>query len=459
MGAEAESLLINRCKTQITSEAAIKKNISDDETDKENNNNKMSYNKIANGTATSVVSSPVENNKPKTEIAVSEGLLPSQIGTDMNFKRKIVWKNAIGFFFLHLAGLIGVGTMLFGYADIRTTLYSIFLTISSGMGVTMGAHRLFTHRSYKAKTWLRVTLLLLHTLAGQNCLYVWVRDHRQHHKYSDTDADPHNATRGFFFSHVGWLMSKKHPKVIEYGKKIDMSDMEADRWVMFQKKYYKTLYFIFTLVLPTAVPIYFWNETVLMATFASFFARTVVQLNFTWCVNSVAHIFGNKPYDKNMLPVESKFVSFFAGGEGWHNYHHTFPYDYRAAELGMPFNLSTKIIDFLAKYGAVYDRKAVTAEMIMNRVKRTGDGSHPKYGEMPHEIPESELFEDNNNNELEADRVLRKYIVDKQQVGRLMMEQLEKYSQDDDLNNNISKNKDRLVLKHKDKQALNVCSA
>lgn len=70
----------------------------------------------------------------------------------------------------------------------------------------------------------------------KNCLYVWVRDHRQHHKYSDTDADPHNANRGFFFSHVGWLMSRKHPKVKEYGQKMDMSDLEADKYIMFQKE-------------------------------------------------------------------------------------------------------------------------------------------------------------------------------------------------------------------------------
>lgn len=80
----------------------------------------------------------------------------------------------------------------------------------------------------------------------QNCLYVWVRDHRQHHKYSDTDADPHNAARGFFFSHIGWLMSRKHPKVIEYGKKIDMSDLEADPMVMFQKE---LVNFIFVIIL------------------------------------------------------------------------------------------------------------------------------------------------------------------------------------------------------------------
>lgn len=66
-------------------------------------------------------------------------------------------------------------------------------------------------------------------------MYIWVRDHRLHHKYSDSDADPHNANRGFFFAHMGWLMSKKHPAVIAKGKTIDMSDLEADFIVMFQK--------------------------------------------------------------------------------------------------------------------------------------------------------------------------------------------------------------------------------
>lgn len=68
-------------------------------------------------------------------------------------------------------------------------------------------------------------------------MYVWVRDHRQHHKYSDTNGDPHNASRGFFFSHIGWLMVRKHPEVIEKGKKIDMTDLEKDPFVMFQKKW------------------------------------------------------------------------------------------------------------------------------------------------------------------------------------------------------------------------------
>lgn len=70
----------------------------------------------------------------------------------------------------------------------------------------------------------------------QNDIYEWARDHRVHHKYSETDADPHNAVRGFFFSHVGWLLVRKHPDVIEKGGRLELSDLKADKVVMFQRR-------------------------------------------------------------------------------------------------------------------------------------------------------------------------------------------------------------------------------
>ena len=118
-------------------------------------------------------------------------MLPGNVGTDHTFKRKIVWFNAVGFLLLHMVGVAGVFTMILGYTKFATTIYCkykydfcinlecfnvvfclfrgpvLFLTFASGMGITAGAHRLFSHRSYKAATWLSVTLLLLHTMAGQ----------------------------------------------------------------------------------------------------------------------------------------------------------------------------------------------------------------------------------------------------------------------------------------------------
>lgn len=81
-------------------------------------------------------------------------------------------------------------------------------------------------------------------LSIQDDIYKWSRDHRVHHKYSETSADPHNAMRGFFFSHMGWLMVRKHPDVIEKGKKLDLSDLKADGIVMFQRRYNHGINFI-----------------------------------------------------------------------------------------------------------------------------------------------------------------------------------------------------------------------
>lgn len=104
-------------------------------------------------------------------------------------------------------------------------------------GISSGSHRLWAHKSYKANKKMQAMLLFFQTIAFQNCVIEWVRDHRVHHKFSDTNADPHNASRGFFFSHMGWLMCRKHPDVRKYGARVDMSDLESEPWLRFQRKY------------------------------------------------------------------------------------------------------------------------------------------------------------------------------------------------------------------------------
>lgn len=104
------------------------------------------------------------------------------------------------------------------------------------MGITAGVHRLWSHRSYKAKLPLRIFLMLCNSAMYQLDIYSWSRDHRVHHKYTDTDADPHNSRRGFFFSHIGWLLMKKHDNVYQKGQTIDMSDIIADPVIRFQRK-------------------------------------------------------------------------------------------------------------------------------------------------------------------------------------------------------------------------------
>ncbi|XP_050534263.1 acyl-CoA Delta-9 desaturase-like [Daktulosphaira vitifoliae] len=309
------------------------------------------------------------------------------------YKRKIVWFNAIGFLILHLGALYGFYVYLTSIKFL-TMAWTIFLSISSALAVTMGAHRLYTHKTFKANWWIRFCLVFGQTVAGQNCLYIWVRDHRMHHKYSDTNADPHNAARGFFFSHIGWLMVKKHPDLIAKGKEIDMSDIEADALVMFQKKHYNLLFTILTIIAPMMIPT-LWGETPWNGFFVCFLFRLILVLNLTWLVNSAAHLYGNKPFSQEIYPVENVYVSMFGLGEGWHNYHHTFPWDYRAAEFGQYFNLTTSVIDYCADQGWIWDKKCATSTMVKNRATKRGDGTHYKYGqEKPLEDMPDEQYEE-----------------------------------------------------------------
>ena len=150
-------------------------------------------------------------------------------------ERPIVWVNVYFMVVLHVMALYGI--YLIPGANPRTWLWTWLCHFIGGLGVTVGVHRLWSHRSFKATWPLRLALMIFNCIAAQNDIFEWARDHRVHHKYSETDADPHNATRGFFFSHVGWLMVRKHPDVIKKGKQIDLSDLYEDKIVMFQRRY------------------------------------------------------------------------------------------------------------------------------------------------------------------------------------------------------------------------------
>lgn len=284
----------------------------------------------------------------------------------------LVWRNIILMSMLHVAAVYGF--TLVPSAKAWTLVWTAVCYALSGLGITAGAHRLWSHRSYKASSPLRVFLALANSMAFQNDIYEWARDHRSHHKYSETDADPHNATRGFFFSHVGWLLVRKHPDVMEKGQRLDLSDLKADPVVMFQRRHYLPSVALMCFALPTLVPWWFWGESLLIAYFVPGLFRYALQLNATWLVNSAAHMWGNRPYDLSINPRENRMVSFSAMGEGFHNYHHTFPFDYSTSEFGWRLNPTTAFIDLMCLLGLASDRKKVSREMILARMQRTGNG-------------------------------------------------------------------------------------
>lgn len=118
--------------------------------------------------------------------------------------------------------------------DTEHSVSAIALGVLAAMGIICGAHRLWSHNSYKATWPLRIYLMLCQTLATQFSVYSWVRDHRLHHKFSDTELDPHNSNRGFFFSHIGWFMMGRTQEAKKELRKIWMEDIRRDKILMFQ---------------------------------------------------------------------------------------------------------------------------------------------------------------------------------------------------------------------------------
>ena len=175
---------------------------------------------------------------PSSETITLTETIPSESNTSEDEpklpERKIVWINVYFMSVLHLMAFYGIS--LLPVARPLTWFWTWLCHFIGGLGVTCGAHRLWSHRSYKATWLLRLLLMCFNCVAAQNDIFEWARDHRVHHKYSETNADPHNAKRGFFFAHVGWLLVKKHPNVIKKGQQLELSDLYADEIVMFQRR-------------------------------------------------------------------------------------------------------------------------------------------------------------------------------------------------------------------------------
>ncbi|CAG9790902.1 unnamed protein product [Diatraea saccharalis] len=310
------------------------------------------------------------DNKPVLSFNEIFSLLEKSLG----FKNEIKWTSFIAITLYHIIGVY----WCYYYAlpvKWQTLVFAAIMYVASGFGITGGAHRLWTHRAFKVNLPLKIFFLMCFASAGQNSLYQWVRDHRIHHKYSDTNADPHNANRGLFFSHIGWLMMKKNEEVMLRGQQIDMTDIENDPILRFYDKHFIKLKLVFCYFLPTVIGIWLWGEKWKTAVAWQCFIRFLSMFHSELTVNSLAHTFGYKPYNKDIVPAENRFVATCTLGEGWHNYHHAFPFDYKAAEHFDFFNFGTWFIRFFEKIGWAYDLREATPEMINSIAKRMGDGT------------------------------------------------------------------------------------
>ena len=210
---------------------------------------------------------------------------------------QIKWANVVWLFCLHTAFVWAYVHVLLWPVKMQSTIWTVLSSIFSGFGMSVGAHRFWAHRSFKATSLLRFYLLILQTMTINGSAFSYARDHRNHHKWPATDADPKNPARGFFFAHIGWWMLCKRPEVVLFGRKVPIDDLHEDKMLMLQHRFYLPLVVLLAFVVPVLVPMLGWHED-LATSLALCIIRIVVVLHHLFTVNSVAHFWGYRPYNR-----------------------------------------------------------------------------------------------------------------------------------------------------------------
>ncbi|MEM8715557.1 MAG: fatty acid desaturase [Cyanobacteria bacterium P01_A01_bin.3] len=190
--------------------------------------------------------------------------------------------------------------------------------ITGGLGITLGFHRLIAHRSFKTPKWLEYILATLGTLTAEGSPTDWVGMHRIHHKFSDTGNDPHDSNKGFWWSHMGWLMFEPPPQeqIRRY-----TGDLNGDPYYEFMQKFFLLPQFVLGALL------YVWGGWSFVIW--GVFVRLVMVYHTTWLVNSATHKFGYRNFDSEDASKNCWWVALMAYGEGWHNNHHAYPHSAR----------------------------------------------------------------------------------------------------------------------------------
>lgn len=256
------------------------------------------------------------------------------------------------FILINLGTLIGLPTFayFYGYTWVDWTLFGLLYLIT-GLGITVGYHRLMAHRSFNCHNWVKALLLIAGGLALQNSALKWASAHIRHHARCDEEEDPYNAQLGFWYSHCGWLFYRDpYANDDKYA-----SRLRQDPVVMWQHRYYIPIV-LSGLVVPFLVGFLYsgWIGGLSCFLLAGV-GRTFFVLNSTFCINSICHLWGSQPHGASDSSRDSWWVSLLTFGEGYHNYHHMYQSDYRNGPRWYNFDPSKWLIWTMNKLGLAYD--------------------------------------------------------------------------------------------------------
>jgi stearoyl-CoA desaturase (delta-9 desaturase) len=280
-------------------------------------------------------------------------------------------------------GLVAAIILLWGTAfDWMYLILAASFGLVSAFGITVGFHRLCTHKAFKSPAFVRYALAAAGSMAAQGPVIRWCAEHRRHHQHSDTEGDPHSphmgvdgswgegfwaTLRGAYHAHVGWLFVDRSTGLAQYARDLrqDAALVAADRhfglWVLFGMVAPALIAGLITMSFTGALLGFLWGGLV----------RVLVVHHITWSVNSICHLWGSRPFNSHDESRNNPIVGVLAIGEGWHNNHHAFPTSARHGLRWWELDISYIFIRSLWLVGLASEIRTPDAERMATK-RRAG---------------------------------------------------------------------------------------
>ncbi|WP_417362853.1 fatty acid desaturase [Gallaecimonas pentaromativorans] len=278
-------------------------------------------------------------------------------------KPRIIWANVIFFVVSTLLALVAVPLwgVFHGFSAGQWIAFAVLFCFCN-LSITAGYHRLWSHKTYQAHPALRWLFALGGALAIENSVVHWASDHRIHHRHVDNDeVDPYSAGRGFWYSHMGWMMREYQAE--RYNDYSNVRDLFKDPVVDFQHRHYMKLVWGLNLGLTIALGLMMGDVigTVLLAGFL----RIFVTHHTTFFINSLAHIWGRNSFSDKHSAKDNGLLALLTFGEGYHNFHHTFENDYRNGIRWFDYDPTKWLIKAASKLGLAQGLRKTPDELIV----------------------------------------------------------------------------------------------
>lgn len=279
-------------------------------------------------------------------------------------QKRINWTNTL---YLTISPLVSVLVVFIwlkqGWFHWQTLVSLVVFASLIEISITAGYHRLFAHRAYKANALVRAFFLFFGAGALQSSALLWSLDHRVHHQHvDDKEKDPYSIKKGFMWAHILWLFYKFDNQT----ESTKAPDLYQDKLVQFQHKYWMYIGSFSGFILPTLIAHFAWNDA-----FGGFFIsgllRSVINHHATFFINSISHCIGKQTYSDTHSARDNWFTALLTFGEGYHNFHHEFPSDYRNGVRFYHYDPSKWLIYGLSLVGLTSDLKRVSNELISRK--------------------------------------------------------------------------------------------